>query len=113
MPEVPDPEDSDIEALLALATPRSELNKSDVDSARTVSTARGSSVNSVVVLKYFDVAVQDDVAANKTCVGGFGSFFAQFSDGMCISTSAYGAGGEPENGKNLAVIDVSFQTYAF
>ena len=36
----------------------------------------------------------------KVCVGSYGSFTAQFKDGMCMSFSIYGPTGEPEGGNN-------------
>lgn len=36
----------------------------------------------------------------KSCVGRFGSFTAQFNDGMTLSVSTFGPSGEPPNGKN-------------
>ena len=35
----------------------------------------------------------------KPCVGGFGSFSGQFSDGLSVSVSTYGSSGHPVDGK--------------
>ena len=43
-----------------------------------------------------------------TIVGSYGSFTAQFQDGMCLSFSAYGATGEPTGGETQCAMSTLF-----
>lgn len=45
--------------------------------------------------------------AKKPSLSGFGSVFAQLNDGMCLAFSTFGATGDPEGGKSLALYTTS------
>jgi len=53
---------------------------------------------------------ETEETAKKCVAGSFGSFTAQFSDGLTLSLSSYGPSGEPQSGIWKCVLK-SFMNY--